>query len=144
MLYDPLLWVECLSCSIWVLMTISCLICAWNHVLFIWGQRSFYHHECLAYMLSCGEVWDMGTPGYPLTRLTTVLDKWVQPTRRLADLLVGPTDLVGSPTSWRPSRRFPRRPNSARPQDLAYMTRHRWISTKADRQDMASDVINYN
>jgi hypothetical protein len=55
MLYDPLLWVECLSCSFWVLMAISCLICAWNHVLFIWGQRSIYHHECLAYMLPCGK-----------------------------------------------------------------------------------------
>jgi hypothetical protein len=49
------LWVECLSCSIWVLMAISCLIFAWNHVLFIWDQRSIYHHECLAYMLPCGE-----------------------------------------------------------------------------------------
>jgi hypothetical protein len=51
MLYDPLLWVECLSCSNWVLMAISCLICAWNHVLFIWDQRSICHHGCLAYML---------------------------------------------------------------------------------------------
>jgi hypothetical protein len=39
----------------------------------------------------------MGTPGSPPTRLTTVLDKWVRPTRRPADLLVGSTDLVGSP-----------------------------------------------
>jgi hypothetical protein len=30
------------------------------------------------------------------TRLMAVPDKWVQPTRRPADLLVGPTDLVGS------------------------------------------------
>jgi hypothetical protein len=37
----------------------------------------------------------MGTLGSPPTRLTAVLDKWVQPTRRLADLSVGPTDLVG-------------------------------------------------
>jgi hypothetical protein len=55
MLYDPLLLVKCLSCSNWVLMAISCLICAWNHVLFIWDQRSIYHHECLTYMLPCGE-----------------------------------------------------------------------------------------
>jgi hypothetical protein len=55
MLYDPLLWVECFSCSNWVLMAISCLICAWDHVLFIWDQRSIHHHECLAYMLPCGE-----------------------------------------------------------------------------------------
>jgi hypothetical protein len=36
-------------------MAISFLIRAWNHVLFIWGQRPIYHHEYLAYMLSCGE-----------------------------------------------------------------------------------------
>jgi hypothetical protein len=39
----------------------------------------------------------MGTPGSRPTRLTAVPDKWVRPTRRLADLSVGPTDLVGSP-----------------------------------------------
>jgi succinate dehydrogenase hydrophobic anchor subunit len=55
MLYDPLLWVECLSFSFWVLMAVPYLICVWKHVLFIWDQRSIYHHECLAYMLPCGE-----------------------------------------------------------------------------------------
>jgi hypothetical protein len=39
----------------------------------------------------------MGTPRSPPTRLKAVTDKWVRPTRRLADLTVGPTDLVGSP-----------------------------------------------
>jgi hypothetical protein len=39
----------------------------------------------------------MGTPGSPPTRLTAVLDKWVRPTRRRADLSVGPSDLIGSP-----------------------------------------------
>jgi hypothetical protein len=39
----------------------------------------------------------MGTPRSPPTRLTAVPDKWVRPTRRLVDLLVGPTDLVGGP-----------------------------------------------
>jgi hypothetical protein len=39
----------------------------------------------------------MGTPESPPTRLTTIPDKRVRPTRRPADLLVGPTDLVGSP-----------------------------------------------
>jgi hypothetical protein len=38
-----------------------------------------------------------GTPGSPPTRLTAIPDKWVRPTRRPADLSVGPTDLVGSP-----------------------------------------------
>jgi hypothetical protein len=42
-------------------------------------------------------LWDMGTPRSPPTRLTAIPDKWVRPTRRPADLLVGPTDLVGSP-----------------------------------------------
>jgi hypothetical protein len=39
----------------------------------------------------------MGITGSPPTRLMVVPDKWVRPTRRSADLLVGPTDLVGSP-----------------------------------------------
>jgi hypothetical protein len=39
----------------------------------------------------------MGTPGSPPTRLTVVLDKWVRPTIRPADLSVGPTYLVGIP-----------------------------------------------
>jgi hypothetical protein len=38
-----------------------------------------------------------GYPWVPPTRLTVVTDKWVWPTRRPADLSVGPTDLVGSP-----------------------------------------------
>jgi hypothetical protein len=38
----------------------------------------------------------MGTPGSPPTRLTVVPDKWVRPIRKPADMLVGPTDLVGS------------------------------------------------
>jgi hypothetical protein len=37
----------------------------------------------------------MGILGSPPTRLTAVPDKWVWPTRRLTDLSVGPTDLVG-------------------------------------------------
>jgi hypothetical protein len=39
----------------------------------------------------------MVTPGSPPTRLMAVHDKWVRPTRRPADLSVGPTDLVGGP-----------------------------------------------
>jgi hypothetical protein len=39
----------------------------------------------------------MGTPVSPLTKLTAFLDKWVRPTRRPVDQLVGPTDLVGGP-----------------------------------------------
>jgi hypothetical protein len=37
----------------------------------------------------------MGTPVSLPTRLTAVPDKWVRPTRRPADVSVGPTDLVG-------------------------------------------------
>jgi hypothetical protein len=69
-------------------------------------------------------LWDMGTLGSPPTRLTAVPDKWVRPTRRPADLSVGPTDLVGSPNELlKTSRRFPRRPSSSRLQDLAYETK---------------------
>jgi hypothetical protein len=32
-----------------------------------------------------------------LIRLTAVPNKWVRPTRRPTDLIVGPTDLVGGP-----------------------------------------------
>jgi hypothetical protein len=39
----------------------------------------------------------MGTPGSPPTRLTAVPTSRVRPTKRPADLLVGPTDLVGGP-----------------------------------------------
>jgi hypothetical protein len=39
----------------------------------------------------------MGTLGSSPIRLTGVPDKWVRPTRRPADLSVGPTDLVGGP-----------------------------------------------
>jgi hypothetical protein len=39
----------------------------------------------------------MDTLGSPPTRLTAVPDKWVRPTRRPADLTVGPADLFGSP-----------------------------------------------
>jgi hypothetical protein len=39
----------------------------------------------------------MGTPGSPPIRLMAVSDEWVRPTRRPADLIVGPTDLVGGP-----------------------------------------------
>jgi hypothetical protein len=39
----------------------------------------------------------MGTLGSPPIRLTAVPDKWVRPTKRVADLSVGLTDLVGGP-----------------------------------------------
>jgi hypothetical protein len=44
------------------------------------------------------------TPGSPPTRLTAVPNKWIRPTRRLADLLVGLSDLTCGPgdekTAW--------------------------------------------
>jgi hypothetical protein len=83
----------------------------------------------------------MGTPRSPPTRLTAVPDKWVQPTRRPADLSVGPSDLVGGPHDLpKTFQKIPRRPSSARPHDLVYKTRPRWISTKVDQQDMARCV----
>jgi hypothetical protein len=79
----------------------------------------------------------MGTPGSPLTRLTVIPDKWVQPTRRLTDLSVGPTDLVGSPHDL--LKTFQKNP----PDDLIQhdlktwhsrqdKTRPRWTLPKAD------------
>jgi hypothetical protein len=86
-------------------------------------------------------LWDMGNPGFPPTRFTAVPDKWFRPTRRPTDLSVGPTDLVGGPHDLlKTFQKIPKRPNQARPQDLAYKTRHRWIPTKAYRWDMARVV----
>jgi hypothetical protein len=73
----------------------------------------------------------MGTRGSPLTRLTAVPNKWVRPTRRPADLPVGPIDLVGGPHDLlKTFQKIPKRPSSAQHQDLAYKTRSRWIPTK--------------
>jgi hypothetical protein len=74
-----------------------------------------------------------------------VPDKWVRPTRRPADLSVGPTDLVGGPHD------FLKDLLEDPPDDLVYhdlktwrtrqdKTRPRWISPKADRHDMARCV----
>jgi hypothetical protein len=66
----------------------------------------------------------MGTPGFPPTRFTVVPDKWVRPTRRPADLSVGPTDLVRGP---RPPEDLPKdSPNDLihyNLKDLAYKTK---------------------
>jgi hypothetical protein len=47
----------------------------------------------------------MGTLGYPPTRLLAVTDQWVRPTKRPADLSVGPSDLTFGPEdekiAWR-------------------------------------------
>jgi hypothetical protein len=73
----------------------------------------------------------MRTPGSPLIRVTTILDKWVWPTRKPADLTVDPTDLVGGPHDLlKTFRRFPNRPYPELPQDLVCRTRHRWILNK--------------
>jgi hypothetical protein len=39
----------------------------------------------------------MGSPGSPPVRVTTVCNKWVRPIRRLADLIMGSTDLICDP-----------------------------------------------
>jgi hypothetical protein len=39
----------------------------------------------------------MDTSRSPSTWFIAVPDKWVQPTRRLADLIVGPPDLICGP-----------------------------------------------
>jgi hypothetical protein len=66
----------------------------------------------------------MGTPGSPPTRLTAVPDKWVRPTRRPADLLVDPTDLVGGPHDLlKTFQKIPRTTLSRREDSLACKTR---------------------
>jgi hypothetical protein len=40
-IYDPLLWVECLSCSNCAHMAISCLICAWVSCSFHLGSNTY-------------------------------------------------------------------------------------------------------
>jgi hypothetical protein len=39
----------------------------------------------------------MGNPGSPSTKLAATPDKWVQPIGRLADLIVGATNLICGP-----------------------------------------------
>jgi hypothetical protein len=68
----------------------------------------------------------MGTPGSPLTRLTTVPDKWVRPTRRPADLSVAPTDLVGGPHDL--LKTFP--------EDSPENLDHHDLKTRCTRQDL--------
>jgi hypothetical protein len=49
----------------------------------------------------------MGTRGSPPTRITAILNKWVRPTRRPADLSVGPTDLVSDPHDLKTFQKIP-------------------------------------
>jgi hypothetical protein len=70
----------------------------------------------------------MGTSESPPTRLTAVPDKWVRPTRRPADLSVGPTDLIGSPHDL--LKTFQKIP----PDDLIYHNLKTWRT----RQDKTS------
>jgi hypothetical protein len=73
----------------------------------------------------------MGTPGSPPTRLMAIPDKWVWPTRRPADLTVGPTDLVGGPHGLpKTFQKISRQPYLERLQDLACKTRQWLIPTK--------------
>jgi hypothetical protein len=61
----------------------------------------------------------------------TIPDKWVRPTRRPADLTVGPTDLVGGPHDLlKTFQMIPKRPYPKRLQELACKTRQWWIPTK--------------
>jgi hypothetical protein len=73
----------------------------------------------------------MGTPGFPPTRLTAVPDKWVRPTRRSADLSVGPTDLVGSPHDLlKTFQKISQTTSFGMTSRLAYKTRPRGLRPK--------------
>jgi hypothetical protein len=85
----------------------------------------------------------MGTPGSPPTRLTAVLDKWVWPTRRPADLSMGPTDLVGDPHDL--LKTFQKIPQMILLVVISRLgvqdkTKPRWTPPRADRRDMARCV----
>jgi hypothetical protein len=71
-------------------------------------------------------VWDMGTPGSPQTRLTTVPDKWVRPTKRPVDLSSG-----SNRPSWRPTRPLEDLPEDS-PRDLIQNDLKTWRT----RQDI--------
>jgi hypothetical protein len=83
----------------------------------------------------------MGTPGFPPTRLTAVPDKWVRPTRRSADLSVGPTDLVGSPHDLlKTFQKISQTTSFGMTSRLGVQDKTSWTSPKADRRDMARCV----
>jgi hypothetical protein len=74
--------------------------------------------------------------------LTVVPDKWVRPVKRLVDLIVGPTDLVGGPHDL--LKTFQQIPN-----DLIQNDFKTWRARQDDSgfrpsrsTDMASVVIN--
>jgi hypothetical protein len=84
----------------------------------------------------------MGTLGSPPTRLVVVPDKWVRPTRRLADLSVGPTDLVGGPHDLlKTFQKIPHTTKFTTTSRLGARNKTSWITTKADRHDMARCVL---
>jgi hypothetical protein len=62
----------------------------WLHGFFMTTSRSPHLHIARG-------LWDMGTPRSPPIILMVVLDKWVWPIRRLAYLIVGPTDMIYGP-----------------------------------------------
>jgi hypothetical protein len=83
----------------------------------------------------------MGTPGSPPTRLTTVPDKWVRPTRRPTDLSVGPTDLVGIPHDLLETfQKIPQTTSFRTTSRLGIQGKISVDLTKADRRDMARCV----
>jgi hypothetical protein len=89
------------------------------------------------------DLWDMGTPGSPPTRLTAIPDKWVRPTKKTCWPVSGPNR-----PSWRPTRP-PEDFLEDSPDDLVHhdlktwrtRQRPRWISPKANRRDMARCVM---
>jgi hypothetical protein len=83
----------------------------------------------------------MGTPGSLPTRLTVAPDKLVRPTRRPADLSVGPTDLVGRPHDLlKTFQKIPQMTKFIMTSRLDARNKTSWITTKADRRDMARCV----
>jgi hypothetical protein len=80
-----------------------------------------------------------GYPWAPPTKLTAVPDRWVRPTRKPADLAVGPTDLVGGPQDLPEDsiRPYPKRLTRLDVQDKASVD-----SNQADQGIWQTIVIN--
>jgi hypothetical protein len=81
-----------------------------------------------------------GYPWVPPTRLTAVPDKWVRPTRKLDDLTVGPTDLVGGPHDLLKTYKLPQMTLSITTSRLGVQDKISVDSDQADRRILQLDL----
>jgi hypothetical protein len=74
---------ESLEIIVWAYGIVIFMLDCWSIIL-LWTCCIYVYLWFWCFRI--GILWDMGTPGSPPTRLTAVPDKWVRPTRKLADL----------------------------------------------------------